>query len=176
MSNVAATGQTANSAKPPCAPLVVATTRFPAHASAPVPARVDDAHDLHARAVRQLGPHHHVAAGDALEVVEVERDRLHPHPHLAGPGSGIGAVVELQHLERLSVPVHPPGAHFLVVGHSQSWRARASALEPLLQADGHGVAGRPPLSAAATFVGDADGCGSRRRARPLVSTVSPPAA
>ena len=26
-------------------------------------------------AVRQLGPHHHVAAGDALEVVEVERDR-----------------------------------------------------------------------------------------------------
>ena len=43
-------------------------------------ARVDHAHDLHPRAVRELGPHHHVAAVDPLEVVEVERDRLRRAP------------------------------------------------------------------------------------------------
>ena len=89
MSNVDTTGQIAYSAKPPMAILVRRRRPGgPASASAPVAARVDDAHDLHARAVRQLGPHHHVAAGDPLEVVEVERDRLHPHPHLAGLGLG----------------------------------------------------------------------------------------
>ena len=55
-----------------------------------VTGRVDDAHDLHAGAVRQFRPHHHVAAGDAFEIVEVQRDRLHAHAQLAGFGEGIG--------------------------------------------------------------------------------------
>jgi hypothetical protein len=41
--------------------------------------RIDDAHHLHARGVGQLGPHHHVHAADAVEIVQVERDRLHAH-------------------------------------------------------------------------------------------------
>ena len=69
-----------------CAPFGIATTRRPCHASAPAPHASTIAHHLHARAVRQLGAHHHVAAGDALEIVQVERDRLHANEHLARLG------------------------------------------------------------------------------------------
>ena len=75
------------------------------------PAGVDDAHHLHPRRIRQLGAHHHVAAGDALEVVEVERDRLHPHAHLSRPGLGDRNGVEPQDLERFAVLVRAPRAH-----------------------------------------------------------------
>ena len=78
-------GQIAYSAKPPCAPFGIATTRRPCHSLGAVAARVDDAHHFHARAVRQLGAHHHVPAGDAFEVVEVERDGLHANPAARRP-------------------------------------------------------------------------------------------
>ena len=88
-----------------------------------VTARLDDAEDLHARAVGELGPHHHVAAGDALKIVEVQRNGLHPHAHLVRPRLGQSRRVELEHLERRSVLVDPPRAHFLVSGHGRSWLA-----------------------------------------------------
>ena len=78
-------------------------------------ARVDDAHHLHAGAVRQLGPHHHVAAGDALEVVEVERDRLHLNPQLARLGLRNRHRVEPEHLGRPAVLVGAPRPHRAII-------------------------------------------------------------
>ena len=74
-------------------------------------ARVDDPHDLHARAVRQLGTHHHVAAGDAFEIVEIERDGLHPNADLAGLGCRDGNGVESEYLRGATVFVRPPCSH-----------------------------------------------------------------
>src|SRR5439155_21092160 len=83
----------------------------------PGAARVDDAHDLHAGAVRELRPHHHVAAVDAFEIVEVERDRLDPDPYLVRLGLGDRDGVELQHLERIAVPVNAPRSHRVHTSH-----------------------------------------------------------
>ena len=81
-----------------------------------VTAGLDHAHHLHAGAVRQLGTHHHVAAGDAFQIVQVERDGLHADAHLACLRLGDRHGVELQHLGRVrAVLVRPPGAH-------RSWR------------------------------------------------------
>jgi len=107
-------------------------------------AGVDHAHDLHAGAVRQLGLDHHVAAGDALEVVQVERDRLHAHPHLARLRLGNRHAVELQHLGRArAVLVRPPRAHRpllrLSAGHSTHPRRTAAHLAPAAIAPASGA-------------------------------------
>ena len=108
MSNAETAGHTAYSAKPPCAPFVIATTRSPTHASAPSPHASTTPITSMPGLYGQLGSHHHVAARDALEVVEVQRDRLHLHAHLAGFGRGDRDGVEAQRLERRAVFVRPP--------------------------------------------------------------------
>ena len=60
---------------------------------------VDGAEDLHAGGVGECRCGHHVAAGDAFEIVEVEWDRLDRDAHLAGARRRHLDGVELEHLE-----------------------------------------------------------------------------
>ena len=56
--------------------------------------RIDDAERFHARAVGELGADHHVAAGDAFKVVEVQRDGLSFDANFTGAGNGDLNLVE----------------------------------------------------------------------------------
>ncbi|CAB4946270.1 unannotated protein [freshwater metagenome] len=58
------------------------------------------AEDFHSGAVGKGGWRHHVAAGDPLEIVEVERYCLHLDEHLAGTGFGDRHGFEAQHIKR----------------------------------------------------------------------------
>ena len=124
--NVIDAGATAYSAYPPNTPLGIATTRVPTSAaSTPSPTRLDRAERLHARDVGRGDRHRRVAAVDAVDVVEVQRDRVGADEHLARSGRGHVDLVETQDVARRAVLDRSPGAHRAVIyaaGSSASGR------------------------------------------------------
>ena len=115
MSNADTTGQIAYSAKPPCAPFGIATTRRPCHSSVPAP---------HASTTPMTSmPGLYGSSGRTIMLPPVMRSRslrlngiaCTLHPHLARLRLGDRHRVELEHLGRPTVRVQPPRSHRAII-------------------------------------------------------------
>ena len=72
---------------------------------------VDNAKRFHAGAVGKFRANHHVAARDALKIVEVQRNGLSLDPNFTGPRFGDLNLVEAQDLSWLAIFMDSPCPH-----------------------------------------------------------------
>ena len=77
--------------------------------------------------------HRAVAPVDAVDVVEVQRDRVDPDLHLTGSGRGRVDVVEAQDVARRAVLDRSPGAHVRAQAAGSSASGRFESPRTLLE-------------------------------------------